>query len=148
MKMTNKLSDEEISIISKRYIHGYDKHYRMWAGISSELISYNNFIISLEINNTEKRKPSNFDTAKWSAINWASFIPELRNALGFVVTFKKSASTGFVIGVNEVNNKTLVEQLIADLKKPQEEKLIAIYSGLLTKQEIDLYYKEHSSQTK
>lgn len=147
MKNINKLSEEEVSNISSRYIHGYDKHFRMWAGISSELISYNNFIISLEINNTEKFKPSNYDTAKWSAINWASFVPELRSARGFVVTFKKSVSTGFVIGANEVNDKALLEKLIADFKMPQEDNLVAIHSGMLTREEIETYFKGHSSQT-
>ena len=72
MENTKTLTEAEVSAIVDRYIKGYDKFNRMYAGISSSLKSYNKGIITLEIHNSEKKLPSDFNTAIAFALKWAS----------------------------------------------------------------------------
>jgi len=143
MENNKTLAEAEVSAIASRYVRNYDKLYRMYAGISSSLKSYSNGIITLEIHNSEKKKPSDFNTAIAFALKWASRNIELKQAEGFVVSFYKIASTGFAINAEGADNATL-QKLISELKESKPTKLIGIYSGLLTEEQIALYLKLHS----
>lgn len=142
MENNKTLTDAEVSAIASRYIKNIDKLYRMYAGISSSLKSYNNGIITLEIHNSEKKKPSDFNTA--IALKWASRNIELKQAEGFVVSIYKTVSTGFAIPADGTND-SILQQLITELKESKPTKLIGIYSGLLTEGQIALYPKRYSS---
>jgi hypothetical protein len=144
MENTKTLTEAEVSAIVDRYIKGYDKFNRMYAGISSNLKSYNKGIITLEIHNSEKKLPSDFNTANNFALRWASFNDELKEAEGFVVSFYKTVSTGFAINAQGADDSTL-QHLVAELKESKPTKLVGIYSGLLTEAAISLYLKEHSA---
>lgn len=144
MENEKTLKQAEVSVIASRYIKNYDKFYRMYAGISSSLISYSKGIIALEIHNSEKTKPSDFNTALEFALKWASVNKELKETEGFVVSFYKIVSTGFAIPAEGADNATL-QKLISELKESKPTKLMGIYSGLLTEAQIDLYFKQHSA---
>ena len=64
MNSAGTLSRNEVRRISSRAIRGYDKWHRMWAGIASELERYEENIMYLRIENTEKTWPSNHQTAE------------------------------------------------------------------------------------
>jgi hypothetical protein len=145
MENEKTLKEAEVSVIASRYIKNYDKFYRMYAGISSGLKSYKNGIITLEIHNSEKKKPSDFNTALEFALKWASVNKELKDAEGFVVSIYKTASTGFAIPAEGADNATL-QKLISELKESKPTKLIGIYSGLLTEDQIVEYFKQHSAK--
>lgn len=144
MENNKTLIEAEVSEISSRYVRNYDKFYRMHAGISSSLKSYNNGIITLEIHNSEKKKPSDFNTAIEFALKWASFNIELKQAEGFVVSIYKTISTGFAIPAEGADD-SILQQLISELKESKPTKLIGIYSGLISEEQIDLYNIRHSS---
>ena len=116
----------------------------MYAGISSSLKSYSNGIISLEIHNSERKKPSDFNTAIEFALKWASRNIELKQAEGFVVSIYKTISTGFAIPADCADD-SILQKLISELKESKPTKLIGIYSGLLTEGQIALYPKRYSS---
>ena len=143
----NSLSLPEIEKISSSHIHGVDKWYRMYAGIASKLERYEYGILYLRVDNTEKQLPSNYDTALKFAECWRKWNKELKSPRGFVVSFYKTQSTGFVMSFDGVENKDVenkkeaIEKLITELRKtpdepifPREEKkeLIGIFSGLFT----------------
>ena len=144
MENNKTLTEAEVSAIASRYVRNYDKLYRMHAGISSSLKSYNNGIITLEIHNSEKKKPSDFNTAIAFALKWASRNIELKQAEGFVVSIYKTVSTGFTIPADGADD-SILQQLIKELKESKPTKLIGIYSGLLTEEQIALYPKRYSS---
>jgi len=144
MENNKTLTEAEVSAIASRYVKNYDKLYRMYAGISSSLKSYSNGIITLEIHNSERKKPSDFNTAIAFALKWASRNIELKQAEGFVVSFYKIASTGFAINAEGADNATL-QKLISELKESKPTKLIGIYSGLLSEEQIALFPNRHSS---
>jgi hypothetical protein len=140
MENNKTLTEAEVSVIASRYIKSYDKLYRMHAGISSSLKGFSNGIITLEIHNSEKTKPSDFNTALEFVFKWASVNKEPKEAEGFVVSFYKTVSTGFAIPAEGADNAT-----ISELKESKPTKLIGIYSGLLTEEQIVAYFKQHSA---
>lgn len=54
MKNTQTLPESKVKEISLRYISGVDKWRRMYAGMASSLERYENGIIYLKVENTEK----------------------------------------------------------------------------------------------
>ncbi len=145
MENNKTLTEAEVSVIASRYIKSYDKLYRMHAGISSNLKSYCNGIITLEIHNSEKTKPSDFNTAVSFALQWACINKELKEAEGFVVSFYKTGTTGFAIPAEGADNANL-QKLVSELKESKPTKLIGIYSGLISEDQIVEYYKQHSAK--
>lgn len=145
MEKNKTLTEAEVSAIATKYIHNYDKLYRMHSGISSSLKNYNNGIITLEIHNSETTKASDFNTAREFALKWACRNTELKQAEGFMVYFYKTVSTGFSIPLEGADDSTL-QKLVSELKETKPTKLIGIYSGLLSEEEIVGYFKEHSAK--
>jgi hypothetical protein len=145
MENNKTLTEAEVSVISDRYVKNYDKLYRMHAGISSNLKSYSNGIITLEIHNSEKTKPSDFNTAISFALQWACVNKELKEAEGFVVSFYKTGATGFAIPAEGADNANL-QKLVSELKESKPTKLIGIHSGLISEDQIVEYFKQHSAK--
>ncbi len=70
--------------VAERHIYSIDKLYRMHAGLSSDLVSYENWIIDLDIRVT-KRWPKSLEvTALQMADCWLGK-PELVQAKGYLV---------------------------------------------------------------
>lgn len=128
------LSQKEVAEIADRHVKGTDKWYRMFAGMSSDLERYENGVIYLKIENTEKREPSNITTAKKMVNSWASGNKELSQAKGFVVSFYRTESTGFVLDNKDLQDKAKIVAEVNKLKSSVKQKkhtLINIFSGLL-----------------
>ena len=81
------LPQSEIYEISSRHIRGSDKWYRMYCGLASDLKKYEDGIVTIKIENTEARFPSNFETAFRFAKEWINHNDEINQAIGFVVLF-------------------------------------------------------------
>lgn len=145
MENNKTLTEDAVSAIATKYIHNYDKLYRMYSGISSRLKSCNNGIITLEIHNSERTKSSDFNTAREFALKWVCRNTELKQAEGFVVYFYKTVSTGFAIPAEGADESTL-QQLISELKESKPTKLLGIYSGLLSEEQIEEYNRKHSAK--
>lgn len=133
--MTKKitLSQDEVERISSKSIRGYDKWFRIYAGIASELERYENNILYLRIANTEKIWPSCYETAEKFACKWRNWNEELSNAEGFVVSFYAAGTTGCTVrGIDAINIKGLllekIQEVIAENKT--EQKLTNIFSGM------------------
>jgi hypothetical protein len=117
-KNNNALDSSETKRISSRYIHGFDKNFRMWSGIGSQLERYEDDILYLRIDNTEKYLPSNDVIALQFASNWKKHNEELENAKAFVVLFYKTKSTGFAVSTqNMANQPELINQLVQELNE-------------------------------
>ena len=137
-KNTKTLSDSEVKQISSRSVSGWDKLHRMYAGIASNLEKYENDIIYLRIENTEKKFPSSYETAIRFTHSWINANNELRQAKGFVVAFYKCEFTGFAIaGPDAVNNPDMFKTLVEKIQSASqlEKELVSIHSGLLALKE-------------
>ena len=130
---TQTLSKSKVKEISSRYINGVDKFRRMYAGMASSLERYENDIIYLKIENTEKRLPSNYETALSLVNCWMRFNKELSQAKGFVVSFYRTISTGFVLNFEDIKNEDKIKQVLEELKSSgkQKSELVSVFSGVL-----------------
>lgn len=106
---------------------------RMYAGMASNLEKYENDIIYLRIENTEKQFPSNYETAIKRVKTWMELNKELSGAKGFVVSFYSTKSTGFVLNHEDIKDKDKIKQVVEELKLvgKQKSELINIFSGFL-----------------
>lgn len=128
------LSLAEVEEISSRSIKACDKWYRMCAGISSKLEKYEDGIMYLRIENTETKFYSNGDTAVKFAREWMRWNEELKNTTGFVVTFYKVESTGFIMdGLTAIENKNIVWDIMQKfiLESKKEKEPMCVFSGFL-----------------
>lgn len=129
----NSLSESEVQSISSRYVSGVDKFHRMFGGIASNLERYENDIIYLRIENTEKKSPSTYETAVQFTHSWINGNKELRQAKGFVVSFYKCEFTGFVLNFEDLKNEDRIKQVLEELKSSgkQKSELVSVFSGFL-----------------
>lgn len=142
------LSKKEVQRISSRSIRGCDKFHRMYMGIASELERYEQGIMYLRVENTEKTWPSNFETAVKFSHMWLNWNEELTYARGFVVSFYKSGTTGFAVAFsNEGLVYERIQEVIAESKR--QHKLMNIFSGVFkeTKEEEELSWAQHNKQS-
>ena len=89
MKNNQNLTEFEVKKISERYVCSVDKWNRMYAGIASNLTRYEDDIIHIKVENTEKVKPSSFETAENIVKTWVGFNSELRKAKSWVDRYPK-----------------------------------------------------------
>jgi len=89
-------------------------------------------------------KTPDFNIAIKSSLKLAFVKKELKQANRFVVFIYKTISTGFAINVEGADHETL-QKLISELIESKPTKLIGIYSGLISEEQIDLYNNPHSS---
>jgi hypothetical protein len=131
-----QMTKKEVSAINDYYIRNMDKFWRMYAGVSSQLLFYRDGILYIEIQNSEKNILSTFNTAVAFANRWRDYNDELKNAQGFVVVFKKiNRETGFALSTNE-GKDALVKQLTASMTQLYQQndkaELSHIYSSVFT----------------
>jgi len=125
------LSKAEIDKIRDQYVRGVDKWRRMYMGLSSSLKKYEDGIVYIEIENTEKVASSDFKTAEAIVQSWVGFSKELRQARGWVVYFHKTnVPTGFTISFNDPNNKDILENFVNQMNVKKELQLVNIFSGI------------------
>ena len=93
----------DIKTISQRHVRRIDKFYRMCAGLSSELLSYESGVIELEIRKSTRWDKSPRETANQLAECWRSGNPELAGASRFLVhIYERKTDPGFIIPKNLV----------------------------------------------
>lgn len=122
----------DIVAINKHAILAFDKWNRMLCGLASTLERYENRIIYLKINNTEKMWPSTNKTAIRIIHEWMKWNPELVDTKGFVVEFYINGSTGFMENTEALNNTNKIRVLVESLTNAssQTPQLVSIFSGL------------------
>jgi hypothetical protein len=76
----NNLPASFIQDINHRHIKNVDKLYRMFAGLSSELLEYSDQTLQIAIECSEKWKKPVEDTALQIAESWKTSNPELQHA--------------------------------------------------------------------
>jgi len=132
----DSLSRAEINGINAWYIHEIDKFYRMYAGLASSLKKYEDGIVYIEIENTEKVRLSNLETAENIVESWINGNDKLRQAKGWVVYFyRTNASTGFVFSLNDAKNEDFIENVVKQIKAKKELKLVNIFSRIFVPKE-------------
>ena len=132
MNDINTLSHKETTELSEKHIRGFDKWYRMCAGISSQLERYTDGIIYLKIKNTERCMPSDINTARKLADCWKDNNQELKNAQAFVAIFYATVSTGFMVSHEDTLDKEKMKILLGNFNEGalnRESKLIEIFNG-------------------
>jgi len=123
------LSAEKIKQINDLTIENKDKYLRVNDGIYTTLTSYKDGIVYLEIWNTEKKYPSCYKTASEFSENWISWHDELKNANGFIVTFYKVVSDGFLFNITQNGEDIVLHDIVEEYFKDDKVEFKAIYSG-------------------
>jgi len=128
--------EEEIDIkaISQRHIHRIDKLYRMCAGLSSDLVSYESGVIELEIRKGKRWPKPPEVTARQLAECWRHSNRELSGAVAFVVhIYEQRTPTGFSVPAGQLQDKEAVsvfaESIRQLIKAPVADILIATVRG-------------------
>ena len=145
-----------IKDINTKHIHAVDKHYRMYSGLSSQLLDYVDNTIILEITINERWQKDSNTTAKQLADSWKKFNPELSSALHYLVhVIHSKKTTGFVLNFEELKNKKLISDLIRkfnDVVNPSESIIetiegdFEIPSYILPIKNADSHYKEKAKK--
>ena len=132
---TTTLSKFDVKKINSYFINGIDKLNRMYAGMASNLERYENDIIYLRIENTEKHFPSNYETALNRVKTWIECNKELCDAKGFVVSFYRTISTGFILNHEDMKDENKINQIVEELQSSRKQKseLVSVFSGLIEK---------------
>ena len=119
----NITSKEELSAINSRHAHAVDKLYRMFAGLSSHLLSYEEGVITLQIHHSPRWPKDPLTTAKQLARCWFQFNKELRDAHSYTVYIHPmDQETGAVVSVYKKDRKTLAAELYEASAKMGEER--------------------------
>ena len=114
------MEKELIDIISDRHISGYDKWYRMCAGLSSDLIDLDDGVLYLTIYKSNVWKKDDIVTARQFATEWRSYNPELKTARKYEVKIiSTEGAPGFMIGTDDLSG---VSALINSMKSLEKEK--------------------------
>lgn len=109
---------ELLSELNTRHAHAVDKHYRMWAGLSSHLLSYQDGIITLQIHHTDRWPKSPEVTARQLANSWRRFNPELQNAHGYRVYIQHSQKeTGYATIARGKSKEQLADELFEGIQR-------------------------------
>ena len=78
----------DISAINSYHIHNVDKHYRMFAGLSSQLLDFQNDTLYLEISISRRWAKDVWTTAIQIANDWKKVNKELASARYYQVTIQ------------------------------------------------------------
>ena len=107
--------------INDHYIHHVDKFHRMYRGLSSSLLSYENDTIELKIEVSGRWETDPVNTAINAAKSWRSFCFELKKAKKYKVHFSRMApglDTGGAIRItdDEEEMDRLIERLLQSMQ--------------------------------
>lgn len=139
MEIINKniyrFSKEEIKEINQSHIVGADKWFRMYYGLSSDLVDYKDDIMHIEVKNTESRLKSDRELPVQIIGSWSNILKDkLQNAKGFVVyLYNTKRSPGFALIGSDIGNKELEESLTDKMKVEEDLTLAGIFSGIIGK---------------
>jgi len=107
------MTESVLNELVYRHIKGVDKWYRLYMGLESKLTNFENDSLFLTIKINPKWKKDFPTTARQIANDWRRFNPELYKARSYAVTIIQiSYQTGFVLSKEQVENKSLLQQLI------------------------------------
>jgi len=135
-KIIKTLTKEQTDEVSLKAIRAYDKFYRMFAGLSSDLIRYEDGIATIEVSFHEQYKQE--PLAYKIAYVWQDRVKELKYADGFVVLlYTSSRPSGFHCKPTKGGSKSrgdsfkeAIEQFCKEATKPEVKELKGIYSDL------------------
>ena len=117
MKNINPLKPKlspELEEIRINHIHRRDKSYRMYGGLASNLISFENQIIELEIRHAERWSKAPDVTALQIATGWKDN-KILKQATGYLVhLFKRRSNPGVVAQVPKTENQDKVDEFCSE----------------------------------
>ena len=106
MTITDK---ETLSAINDRHMHAIDKMYRMFAGLSSHLLAYEEGTLTLQVHHSKRWPKDPVTTAQQLAESWIRFNPELKEAHTYMVYVHASGSeTGFANSIIGKEKDTLI----------------------------------------
>tara|TARA_R110002096_G_scaffold233047_8_gene423027 strand:- start:2129 stop:2551 length:423 start_codon:yes stop_codon:yes gene_type:complete len=130
--MNEPTSEIDIQAISQRHICSIDKLYRMYGGLSSNLISYDNQVIELEIRKSSKWTKTPEVTARQLADCWKRN-RELSDAVAFVVhLYKQHGPTGIFTPKKSLRSPDALEALLEKMKQmaaPKPDILVGTIHG-------------------
>mgnify|MGYP000029212799 FL=1 len=117
MKNINKLKPNlspELEEIRINHIHRRDKCYRMYGGLASNLISFENQIIELEIRHADRWSKAPDVTALQIATGWKDN-KILNQATGYLVhLFKRRNNPGVVAQAPKSENRDKVDEFCSE----------------------------------
>ena len=135
--MAIELSSKQVSEINNYYINNFDKNFRKYAGLSSELVKVKNNTIFLRIDISSQWERSPIRTAIQFLNGWRLHNEILKKAHFYKVALFHSSPPGFVIPIKKDNIKGTiyeVNQGIKSLEKyEKEESPFFIFSNLNNK---------------
>ena len=126
------LSNEIIKQINEQTIKDKDKYLRVNDGIYTTLTRFEKGIVHMEIHNTRKTYPSCYDTAMEITGNWISWNEELKDAIGFFVTFYKVTSDGFLFNFTEKGENLVINEILEEYFVDDKKEFDTIYSGMIS----------------
>lgn len=126
-----KISEKKLKEINHWHAKTTDKWYRMYAGVSTDLINYKDDVAHIKVKNTESRLKSDEALSTKVIEAWKSTLKrELPDTKGFVVDiYKTNKPTGFSIPFNAVMNEGAAQNLIDGMKVEEELTLVGTFSG-------------------
>lgn len=134
LKKISGLTKKEIKVLNYKSVKAFDKWHRMFCGCASSLDDYKNTVIYLRIENTQKKFPSNQESALKFVEMWKSYNPEtLGAATAYIVKFYHTKITGFSMSMSDLKDKDGLDLLIEQLKNSddEEKELFATFTGML-----------------
>lgn len=130
------MKDQELDIdaINLSHAHRIDKWFRMYAGLSSELMSYESGVIELEIRKSAKWTRSHEATARQFADTWKRSNQELSEAVAFLVhLYDRKVPPGFIQPASSASTKegraALAETIKRIVEAPVEDIMLATVRG-------------------
>jgi len=130
------MKEDEIDIqaISQSHVRRFDKWYRMCAGLSSDLVSYESGVIELEIRKSARWPKSPLVTARQLAEDWRRANPGLSDAVAFLVhIYEQRTDPGFLVPSRSVQGREGVEAIAKKIretmKAPSADVLLATVRG-------------------
>jgi hypothetical protein len=117
MKNINQLKrnlSPELEEIRVHHIHSSDKCYRMYGGLASNLLSFENHIIELEIRHADRWSKAPDVTALQIATGWKDN-KILNQATGYLVhLFKRRNNPGVVAQAPKSENRDKVDEFCSE----------------------------------
>jgi hypothetical protein len=120
MTITNK---DNLKAINTRHMHAIDKMYRMFAGLSSHLLAYEEGTLTLQVHHSKRWTKDPLTTAKQLAESWFFHNPEFKDAHTYSVYVHSSTyETGFFFtpAKRKDNDSLFTELSKAIAKMPRE----------------------------